>query len=113
MIKLQEEFNKNEQKFKLIKRNDDVALFQLNGINSFEILRIYKNEESEVFGRIYKASETITSNGRFGLDGSGHYNTLERALEEYDILCKRIETLNIKREQDGLLGSIFSQTEKE
>ena len=66
---LKNEFIINGLQYTLIKRNDKVALFNVNG-NHFEVSRIYIIKEHKFKGKIFYESEQITPNSKFGFDKS-------------------------------------------
>lgn len=73
MQKLKQTFRKNGIDYKLIKRSDAVALFELrlyDNIVGYEVNKIYQNEERTMAGVLIPAGEGITGNEQFGSDGS-------------------------------------------
>jgi len=74
MQKLKTSFRKNGIVYKLLERTDKTAFFELKlptgEMAGYEVSRILVNSEREIKGRKLTASESITSNERFGYDGS-------------------------------------------
>lgn len=87
-IRLQECFPKNGLQFQLIERTELVGLYgtYLAGVFcGFELVRIYRTP----------VREYITSNARFGLDGSKCFFSTEpkRARKSYDELVEKMNSL--------------------
>ena len=88
---LKENFTKNGLRYKLIKRNNNVALFGVKGtytdkFTHFEVVRIY--EVNDKSGH----REVISNNGKFGKDGSKSFNKLEDAEEYFEVLKEKFNT---------------------
>lgn len=62
-------FRKSGIDYRMMKRTDKVALFELSG-DGYEVSRIYANEEYTMHGKIIPAGESISGNNEFGYDGS-------------------------------------------
>ena len=77
MERIKERFKKNGLQYLMLDRTEHAALFELRlpegDLAGYEVSRIYVNKAGERFGRYYPESEAITSNDRFGSDGSKAY----------------------------------------
>jgi hypothetical protein len=92
MKTLKTHFSKNGLDYKLLKRNDKVALFQL-GLSAYpdgyEVCRIYVMRKHKAFGVNFEETEIITSNNQFFTDGSGAFRSLDKALKHFDKLSAK------------------------
>jgi hypothetical protein len=93
MKTLKTHFSKNGLDYKLLKRNDKVALFQL-GLSAdpdgYEVCRIYIMRKHKAFGVNFEEAEIITNNNQFFTDGSGAFRSLDKALKHFDKLSEKL-----------------------
>jgi len=92
-----EQFSKNGLPYKLIQRNEHVALCGVGGIfypNDFhyEVIRIIQVPEKEIMGRIIPAHEAIPGNELFGKEGSRCIVDLHSAEEYFRELTEKLKT---------------------
>lgn len=83
---LKGEFKKNDLRYKMIKRSRVAAIFQINGLEQYEVVRIYIAPEGELFGKMVYEREIITNNEQFGKDGSKSCGSLAKANRVFDTL---------------------------
>ena len=91
MKNLQESFKLNGLQYKLIKRNEYVALYGIGGeytdkVLHYEVSIIYIRKDK------YGERESIATNGVFGRDRSKCFNNESDAAEYYDELSTRLRT---------------------
>ena len=90
---LKTQFKKNGLDYKLLKRTDKIALFQIGHTSypdGYEVCRIYIMRPHKAFGVDFAESEVISSNDQFLTDGSGSFRNLENALKHYDKLTVKL-----------------------
>jgi hypothetical protein len=105
MKKLQMTFRKNGLNYTLLKRNDKVALFELDfGVSGYEVSRIHHQPESVICGRTIEAGEVLASNEVFGSEGSKAFSSSgkKRAETYFDALTA---SLNLPDPSDTLRDS--------
>lgn len=91
MNKLKETFTKNGLPYKLIKRNDKVAMYGVGGtytdkILHYEVCKIQFRKAGSIQGHSFHASESLPSNEQFGREGSRAILNYQEALTYFDIL---------------------------
>jgi hypothetical protein len=92
MKTLKTQFRKNGLDYRLLKRTDKIALFQLgpsSDPDGYEVRRIYIMRPHKAFGVDFEESEIISSNDQFLFDGSGSFRNLDNALKHYDKLSAK------------------------
>jgi hypothetical protein len=88
-IPLKHIFRKNGIGYKVIIRNDRVALFALSTDKHFEVSRIYIIPANTRFGKHFPEAEAISDNDQFGIDGSRTFQNKEKALKYFNgFSCK-------------------------
>jgi hypothetical protein len=108
MKTLKTQFRKNGLDYTLLKRTDNIALFQLGPSlypDGYEVCRIYNMRPHKAFGIDFEESEIISSNDQFLTDGSGSFRSLENALRHFDKLSEKFVC------QDYVVAEIDSDTE--
>jgi len=85
MKQLKESFRLNDLLYKLLKRNDHVALYAVGGTYTektthYEVCVIYHRKDQ------YGERERIATNDDFGRDRSRAFNNEGKALKYYDVL---------------------------
>jgi len=90
-------FSKNGLPYKLIQRNENVALFAVGGTyfpeeKHYEVIRILQVPEREIMGRTISAHEALPGNELFGRDGSRCINDPDRAEEYFRELTEKLKT---------------------
>ena len=95
---LKTHFSKNGLEYRLMKRNDKVAIFQLGPTeypDGYEVCRIYIMRPHKAFGVDFEESEVISTNDQFYADGSGSFRNLDNALRHYDKLSENNYRYNL------------------
>lgn len=96
-LRLPEAFNKNGYNYKLIYREDDVAIYSQN-INdnqiAFEVFEVRKNKQFEIDGRIIPARESVPSSEQWGNNAFTVHSLLEAA-KYMERIKERIRIRNI------------------
>jgi hypothetical protein len=82
-------FRKSGVGYRLIKRNNNLALFALNSDRHWEVDRIYINPANDRFGVHFPEMEAISNETQFGRDGSCTFQNFEKALRYFDELSKK------------------------
>jgi hypothetical protein len=96
---LLESFSKNGLPYRLIKRNNVVALYGVGGTyypteQHYEVIRIIQVPEKNLFGKTIPAHEAIPGNGLFGREGSRSIVYLERAEDYFLELTDKLKSRN-------------------
>ena len=87
MKQLKETYIRNGLHYKLLKRNDKVAMYELGfGTSGYEVDRIHLRKEKNIKGTILEAGEALPTNEQFGTEGSKAFSTNNRdGAEKYFI----------------------------
>lgn len=91
MKKLKESFKKNGLPYQLLKRNDVVALYGVGGtytdkILHYEVCKIHFRKAGTFKDQLFRESEVLPSNEKFGKDGSLAILNYQEALTYFDQL---------------------------
>jgi hypothetical protein len=89
-IPLKTIFRKNGTGYRLLKRNNNLALFALSTDRHWEIDRIYITPANDRFGKHFPEMEAISNETQFGRDGSRTFQNYEKALRYFDELSKKL-----------------------
>lgn len=103
MRQLPEQFRKNGLDYRLVVRNDKVALYELTWEGEccgWEVARIFTQAERILNGRTLQASEVLPSNEKFGTEGiltksqAFHSANRKKAEEYFTTLSDRLKNPN-------------------
>ncbi len=117
MRQLPEQFSKNGLNYRLVMRNDKVALYELTwggDCCGWEVARIFTYGERAINGRTIEAAEALPSNEMFGMEGkltkSQAFHSLSRkkAEEYFFTLSERLRNPNVPYTYEKL-GTISSE----
>jgi hypothetical protein len=109
------QFSKNGLPYRLVLRNEVVAMFGVGGIYypdnfHYEVVKIYRVPERVLFGKLRPACEALPSNEQFGLDGSKCFVDRERAKAYFLELTTRLksrlrasEDLSLKKNSNSVV----------
>lgn len=95
--RLPEQFSKNGLPYKMIQRNEVVAMFGVGGIYypdkfHYEVVRIFQVPEKVLFGKTMPAHEAIPGNEQFGREGSKCITDRNQAEAYFDDLTEKLNT---------------------
>jgi len=98
MKKLNENFRRRGINYKIINRTEGAVLFELSTtlrnekiINGFEVCKIIKVKQKEMFGNIVEAHEAIPSDEQFGMNSKSYaFYTLNKAQVYYNSLNAKL-----------------------
>ena len=104
-------FRKNGLPYKLIQRNDFVALYGIAGTFSDHILH-YEVCRIQIRDDQYGRREALPSNEQFGRDDSRAILGYEEALEYYEELTSRIR-IDVEASNDVKSGKVNSEVDSD
>jgi hypothetical protein len=102
MKKLELEYKKNGFTYQQVFRDDVTAIYSQSdeeGVIAYEVFKINKNEEREIFGKVFPASESVPPTTQWG-NNAYTVHTLEKAFEKQAAILSLIE-LQIVQECDA------------
>lgn len=103
MRQLPETFRKNGLTYRLVMRNDQVAMYELTWEGAccgWEVARIFTQGERSINGHIIQAAEVLPSNEKFGTEGINtksqafHMDGRKRAEAYFTELSDRLRNAN-------------------
>ncbi len=104
MRQLPETFRKNGLTYRLVMRNDQVAMYELTWEGAccgWEVARVFTQGERSINGHIIQAAEVLPSNEKFGTEGINiksqafHMNGRKKAEAYFTELSDRLRNANV------------------
>jgi hypothetical protein len=97
MIPVKETFSKGGFDYQLVDRKEDVCIYSQSDegkLIAFEVFKVNKNPDREIFGKHYEASESVPPTTQWGTNAFT-VHTIEQALLRQEMIIKHIEIAEI------------------